>query len=128
MIPLDLDMPLTCKDVDEMTDWAGYKRAERGHTAGDHSRCDPNRCHAAERLCILNEERLEAVAILALIKARRLDAVAFLGNDYHSTVALASADYPDFPYIQPEPDRVHQLQARVLIGQLDKSLSVYRRS
>lgn len=120
-MPLDSDNALTCKDVNEMTDWAGYKRAERGHLRGDHSACDPCRCHEAERLSTRNEERLEAIALLALLKARRLNAAAFLGDDYHSTVALANAEYPAYSYIQPEPDRVHQLQARVRIGCLDNS-------
>src|SRR5690349_697100 len=99
-----------------MTTWAGYKRAERGHLGGDHARCDPNRCHEAERLCTLNEERLEAVALLALLKARGLNAAAFLGDDYESTVAIANMDSPPYCYIQAEPDRVHQLMASVLIG------------
>jgi hypothetical protein len=102
-----------------MTTWAGYKRAERGHLAGDHARCDPGRCHEAERLCTANEETLEARALLAEIKCRGLNAAAILGDDYAATVAIANAEYPPFFYIQAEPDRVHELQASVLIGELD---------
>jgi hypothetical protein len=109
--PLDLDMALTSANT-----WAAYKRQERGHNSGDHSTCDPRRCSEAEWLCTRNEERLEAIALLAELKARRLNAAEFLGDDYHSTVAIAAADYPPFPYIQAEPDWVHQLQASVLIG------------
>jgi hypothetical protein len=109
-------------------DWASYKRAERGHNGGNHSRCHPARCNDADQLCTANEERLEAIALLAVIKSRGLNAAECLGSDYASIVALSKAEYPDFFYIQPEPDRVHELQASVYIGHLDKSLSVYRRS
>jgi hypothetical protein len=99
-----------------MTDWREYKQGRRSHAAGDHSTCDPGRCSEAERLSTANEERLEAIALLAELESRRLNAAAFLGDDYESTVAIANAEYPPYPYIQAEPDWVHQLQASVLIG------------
>jgi hypothetical protein len=103
--------------------WAAYKRAERGHNSGDHSICHPNRCNDAERLCIANEERLQAIALLAELKARRLNAARCLAADYESIVALAAADYPPYPYIQPEPDFVHRLKAQIRIRHLDNPLS-----
>jgi len=64
----------------------------------------------------LNEERLEAIALLTVIKSRGLNATECLGSDYEAFVALSNAAFPDYPYIQPEPDRVHELQASVYLG------------
>ena len=40
-----------------MPDWAEYKRAERGHAGGDHSRCKWRTCHEAEKVLVALEQK-----------------------------------------------------------------------
>jgi hypothetical protein len=117
-------MPLT-SDYTSEYNWAAYKRAERGHNAGDHSICHPRRCNYAERLSVANEERLQAIALLAELEAQHMDAEICLGDDYARTVDLAAADVLPFPYLQADPDRVHQLQARFRVRRLDNGFPRY---
>jgi hypothetical protein len=99
----------------EEYDWAEYKRVERGHSAGDHSRCSPARCSNASHLYAINEERLYALALLELLKrkARRL-----LGEDYAATVAASKAELPDYLYLDESPDSVHRLYAKCWVRDL----------
>lgn len=101
-----------------MTDWAAYKRAERGHNSGDHSVCDPGRCFDAERFWIANDEHLRSLALLAEVANQGLDASGLLGDDYADTVVSANAEFPGFVYLQSEPDFVHEVQARVRVKHL----------
>jgi hypothetical protein len=96
-------------------DWAEYKRVERGHSAGDHSRCDPGRCTDASRLCARNEERLQAIALMATLKRR---ARTYLGDDYAPTVAATKLQLPDYLYLQTTPDTVHYMAAKVRMKSL----------
>jgi hypothetical protein len=93
-------------------DWAEYKRVERGHAKGEHSRCDPaGKCKVAQQLWSDNEGRLEAIAMLAVIAELGIDPAA-LGDFYDELVASAALDIPDFDYLEDEPNEVHRLMAR----------------
>ena len=93
-------------------DWGEYKRVERGHSAGDHARCNPSRCRDADQLWQQNEGRLMAIARLHCMAELGIDAREFLGDEYQATVDAASAEFPDYHYLQAEPDSVHRLEAK----------------
>lgn len=108
--------------AEKQYNWAEYKRAERGHAAGNHFYCGEKRdCTVAARLYQLNYGRL----LFRAIFERLSDPAAFFGDQLGQAERLASAELPDYPYLDTEPDFLHRMQANCSRGEALQLLEFY---
>ena len=91
--------------------WAGYKRRERGHRAGNHAECEYDRCEVAQEVYTTQERRCDAKALLAELDNQGLDARKLLGKAYKRIAADAKA-------CDTELDFVHTISARCRVDDL----------
>jgi len=93
-------------------DWAGIKRRQRGHAAGDHELCDYRRCRDRQRIELDNDAKLFAIAVFDELNKRGIDPYKYFGeNDLKTQRKIAAIESPD--WLDQEPDRLHLLQAKV---------------
>ena len=89
----------------------------RRHEEKDHSECSPNgNCREARELDYLNEEHLLALAAFEELAERGIDARAWWGDGYIRARELANAELPDYDYLPREPDSIHRLQVKHVLG------------
>src|ERR1035438_7967941 len=91
--------------------WAGYKRRERGHRAGNHTECDYDRCEVAQEVWTTQERRCDAKALIAELASRKINARKLLARAFKHIAADAKACATDI-------DFVHQLHARCQVDDL----------
>ena len=93
-------------------DWAGIKRRQRGHHAGDHELCDYRRCRERQKIELDNDLKLLVIAVFDELNKRGIDPYKYFGeNKLKSQRRLAAIESPD--WLDKEPDWLTRLQAKV---------------
>ena len=98
-------------------DYAGQKRRQRGHAAGDHSMCNYQKCLDRQQLELQNDFHLYAIAVFDECKRQGVYPKTFLGDRLAEYRAMAAKEFPDYDYLPTEPDFVHRIQAHMDVAE-----------
>ena len=97
-------------------DWAGIKRRQRGHAAGDHSQCDYRRCRQRQQIELDNDARLLIIATFDELKKRGINSLQYFGADkLKEKLMLIATESPE--WLDTKPDFVHRLQAKINVDE-----------
>lgn len=83
----------------------------RGHQNGDHSECRWHGCEDRRNLESDNQWTMEAKACFRKLAERGIDPKKFFGDHYDAAIAVASKEFPDYDYLDKQPNRVAYLAA-----------------